>query len=112
MNKTKTVLCIDNLDNFHKYKEGKYPSHLFYGAIEIEEANYQLLMKQCHGDNIIGMIKSLYIVIINCPDAIFCPFIRRSFILIFLLKKLRLINIPIIGFIHKTPTTKNKYTKK
>ena len=99
------ILYIGEPKTYNLYKEGKVPSHWLYGAVEMEKDNHHVIWEKERSflRNDLQLIKKYQ------PDIIFIPNlnIRNHFLLLFF-TALKILNIPIYGYLHREPTGNKK----
>lgn len=96
------ILYINESPEVHeRYLKGDIPSHWFYGAIEMEKDGHDVYW--CKENT--GFFYDLKLIKKYKPEIIFIPNLNmKSHLLLFLMKKLSLINIPIYAYLHHAPT--------
>jgi len=101
---SKRIVCLDNANAYKLYKEGIYPSHFLYGAIEIEREGYEIICisKSVKKNNLVKWIENSRSILKEKPAAVFVPFITDNEFWLSILKILFILRCPILGFSHKT----------
>lgn len=106
----KKILCIDdNPVAYNLYHRGVYPSHFLYGVIEIEKADFEIVIVKTPKSykewvQIVSHIK---------PDLIYILFFSDIHIPLLWLKLIKKIVVPIVVLSHKTLSYgKRTYYKK
>jgi glycosyltransferase involved in cell wall biosynthesis len=108
---TVKIVCFENAVAYTVYKEGIYPSHFLYGAIELEKAGFNVvfLSRSQNTNQILRLFENARMILMESPDAIFIPFITKDESLVCLLKMLHITRIPIFGYAHRTIRCKKRY---
>lgn len=81
-------------------RRGEIPSHWFYGAVEMERDQRQVIWAQEKS----GLFNDLRLIFKYNPKHIFIPNLNvRNHLVLLLLKALGLVRIPISAYLHHTP---------
>ena len=98
------VICLYDPNAYELYKEGIYPSHFLYGAVQMEEAGYKVefIDVSKKGNTFLRFCKNVFNLKKLKPDVIFIPFFTPNESWICWAKLLRLLKCPVIGISHKT----------
>lgn len=94
------ILVMKNSDSFREFKMGNYPAHLLYGLDEMDKRGQNLIFQKKN------ILKTLIFCLFNKVDIVYFPYVSKSALFFYFLKKIFSQKFKLYGWQHKRVSIK------